>query len=52
MLGKIRDLGGVPAMSGILRRRSVSGKLLSRAIAKNNWLADHCMSNWWSFLDN
>ena len=50
-LGKIRDRGAVPVVCGILPRRGASVEWLSRAIAMNRRVADHCGSNGWAFLD-
>lgn len=40
-LGRIRDLGGVPLVCGILPRRNVPREWHSRTTAMNNWLTDH-----------
>ena len=51
-LGRVRDLGGRLVVCGVLPRKNVSCDWLSRAIAVNSWLADHCKSNGWAFVDN
>ena len=52
VLGKVRDRGGIPVVCGILPRRGVSWEWLSKAIAVNCRLADHCMANGWTFINN
>lgn len=52
VLGKVRDRGGIPLVCGILPRRNVGYEWLSRAIAMNCRLADHCKANGWRFVDN
>ena len=52
VLGKVRDRGGIPVVCGILPRRGVGCEWLSRAIAVNCRLADHCKANGWTFVDN
>ena len=51
-LDKIKSKGGIPVVCGILPRRGVGIEWLSRAIAVNCRLADHCKSKGWSFIDN
>ena len=51
-LDRIRDKGGLPVVCGVLPRRGVGVEWLSRAIAVNRRLAEHCRSNGWSFIDN
>ena len=51
-LGRIRDKGGVPVVCGIIPRRRVDDVWLSRALAVNSMLADHCKANRWTFVDN
>ena len=50
-LGKIRDRGAVPVVCGIIPRRDAGAEWLSRAIAMNCRIANHCGSNGWAFLD-
>ena len=51
-LGRIRDKGGIPVVSGVLPRRRVGGMWHSRAIAVNCRLASHCRANGWAFINN
>ena len=51
-LERVRSLGGVPVVCGVLPRRYQSRQWYSRAIAVNSWLADYCKSNGWTFVDN
>ena len=51
-LDRIKDKGGIPVVCGVLPRRGVGAEWLSRAIAVNRRLANHCRSNGWSFIDN
>lgn len=51
-LDKIRDNGGIPVVCGVLPRRGVGAKWLSRAITMNLRLANHCKSNGWTFIEN
>lgn len=52
LLGRIRDAGGSPVVCGVLPRRGVGDGWLSRAIAVNSRLAEHCERNGWLFVDN
>ena len=51
-LGKVRDLGGVPVVCGVLPRKYAGREWLSRASALNSRLADLCRGNGWLFVDN
>ena len=51
-LDRIRDKGAIPVVCGVLPRRGVGSEWLSRAIALNRRLANHCKSQGWSFIDN
>ena len=51
-LQRISSKGGIPVVCGILPRRGVGAEWLSRAIAMNCRLADHCKSKGWSFIDS
>ena len=44
-LGRVRDLGGIPVLCGILPRRSAGARWWSDAAALNSHLADHCRRN-------
>ena len=51
-LGRVRDLGGVPVMCGVLPRMGAGVRWLSYAIALNCRLAEHCKKNGWAFIDH
>ena len=51
-LGRVRDMGGIPVVCGVLPRRGVGDEWLSKAIAVNRRLAAHCERNGWLFVDN
>ena len=51
-LGRVRDLGGVPVMCGVLPRMRAGKRWLSYALALNCRLAEHCKSNGWAFIDH
>ena len=51
-LGKVRDLGGVPVVCGVLPRKYAGGEWLTQACALNSRLADLCRGNGWLFVDN
>ena len=51
-LGKVRELGGVPVVCGVLPRKYASAAWLSRASALNSRLADLCRGSGWLFVDN
>ncbi len=49
---KERDLGGVPAVCGVLPRRGMGEEWFSRALAVNSRLAAHYRCNAWLYIDN
>ena len=51
-LGRVRDLGGMPVLCGILPRRNAGPGWWSAARAVNCRLAEHCKRNGWLFVDN
>ncbi|MPC45802.1 hypothetical protein E2C01_039507 [Portunus trituberculatus] len=51
-LAKIGNKDATHVVCGVLPRRGLGGEWLSRAIAINCRLADHCRSNGWVFIDN
>ena len=51
-LGKVRDLGGVPVVCGVLPRKYAGHEWLAKASALNSRLADLCRRSGWLFIDN
>ena len=51
-IDKIRGKGGISMLCSVLPRRGFGAEWLSRAIAVNYRLANHCKCNEWTFIDN
>lgn len=51
-LERVRDLGGIPVLCGILPRKYVGARWWSDAAAVNRHMADHCRRNGWLFINN
>ena len=51
-LGKVRDMGGIPLVCGVLPKRAVGGMWQSKAIALNCRLAEHFEDNGGAFADS
>ena len=51
-MDKIRNKGGTVVVCGVLLWRGVGAEWLCRAVVMNCWVANHCKSNGWAFIEN